>query len=202
MRRRVGVRHDVGVTATFPTAAKGQLGYDVDEVDAFLAEARRAYTSAADPAAHGDEVPAAVDAGVIRRTAFTMKKGGYSTKHVDAALERLEDAFASRERERALAAGGETEWYRDARSTAEQLVARFDRPEGHRFDRVGRLTQGYHPDDVDRLVRRLQAYFTAGQPLSIDDVRSSVFRAKRGGYREAQVDHVLDAVVDVMLAVR
>jgi len=198
MRREVGVRHDVRVTATFPTAAKGQLGYDVDEVDAFLAEARRAYTSGAEA---GDD-DASVDATRIRRTAFTMRKGGYSTKHVDAALERLEDAFASRERERALAGGGEADWYSGARGTAEQLVARFERPQGHRFDRVGLLTQGYHPADVDRLVRRLQAYFTAGQPLSIDDVRSSVFRAKRGGYREAQVDHVLDAVVDVMLAVR
>jgi len=190
------VRHDVRVTATFPSAAKGQLGYDVDEVDAFLAEARRAYT--ADEAAGGE----AVDAASIRRTAFTMRKGGYSPKHVDAALERLEDAFASRERDRALASGSEAEWYGDARSVAEQLVARFERPEGHRFDRVAFLTQGYHPEDVDRLVRRLQAYFTAGRPLSIDDVRSSVFRAKRGGYREAQVDLVLDAVVDVMLAVR
>ncbi|GAB2974275.1 DivIVA domain-containing protein [Frigoribacterium salinisoli] len=190
------------MTATFPTAAKGQLGYDVEEVDAFLAEARRAYTSGAEVGDDAGADGASVDATRIRRTAFTMRKGGYSTKHVDAALERLEDAFASRERERALAGGGEADWYSGARGVAEQLVARFDRPQGHRFDRVGLLTQGYHPDDVDRLVRRLQAYFTAGQPLSIDDVRSSVFRAKRGGYREAQVDHVLDAVVDVMLAVR
>jgi len=39
---------------------------------------------------------------IIRTTAFAMQKGGYSTSHVDAALERLEDAFASRERDRAF----------------------------------------------------------------------------------------------------
>ena len=81
-------------------------------------------------------------------------------------------------------------------------MARLDRPLGHRFDRVSVLTVGYHPKDVDRLARRLQGYFTDGKALSIDDVRGAVFRARRGGYREAQVDVLLDAVVDVMLAVR
>ena len=188
------VRHDGRVSAPFPTAAKGQYGYDVDEVDEFLAEARRAYT--------GGDGSSPVDAARIRRTAFTLRRRGYSTSHVDAALERLEDAFAGRERDRVVAAEGEGAWYGDARGTAEALVARFERDEGRRFQRVGRLTQGYHRGDVDDLVGRLQGYFTAGRPLSIDDVRASVFRAQRGGYREAQVDHVLDTVVDVMLAVR
>ncbi|WP_123355037.1 DivIVA domain-containing protein [Frigoribacterium sp. PhB160] len=184
----------VAVSTPFPLSPQGQLGYDSTEVDAFLARARSAYA-----AAPGEGGLTSAD---IRRTAFAMTKSGYSTGHVDAALERLEDAFAERERERARRQAGDDEWYGGARQTAEEIVARLDRPEGHRFDRVGFLTAGYHPRDVDRLVRRLQGYFSDGRALSIDDVRGSVFRAKRGGYREAQVDVVLDAVVDVMLAVR
>ena len=77
---------------TFPRARKGRLGYDLDEVEDFLEDARRAYTT---------ESPdvSIVTADTIRTTAFAMRKGGYSTTHVDAALERLEDAFAARERE-------------------------------------------------------------------------------------------------------
>ncbi|WP_423918072.1 DivIVA domain-containing protein [Frigoribacterium sp. 2-23] len=185
----------VPVSSTFPKAPRGQRGYDMTEVDAFLSDARRAYTGEGG-------VGESMDSAFIRRTAFTMRKDGYSTAHVDSALERLEDAFANREREKALSSGAETAWYGDARGDAEAIVARLDRPAGHRFDRVSFLTTGYHPRDVDRLVKRLQGYFTEGKPLSIDDVRSSVFRARRGGYREAQVDVLLDGVVDVMLAVR
>ena len=181
------------VSKTFPAAPKGQRGYDVSEVETFLAEARAAYTGGAD---------SSIDSAHIRRTAFAMKKGGYSTAHVDQALERLEDAFASRERERSVGEAGDEGWFSEARTTAEQIVARLDRQPGQRFDRVSVLTVGYHPKDVDRLARRLQGYFTDGKALSIDEVRGSVFRAKRGGYRESQVDLVLDAVVDVMLAVR
>lgn len=184
----------VRVSTTFPLAPTGQRGYDESEVDAFLAEARAAYAAA--PGEGG------VDSARIRRTAFAMTKGGYSTAHVDAALERLEDAFASRERERARTTRGDDSWLGDARSTAEEIVARLDRPQGHRFDRVSIFTPGYHRGDVDRLARRLQGYFSDGRALSIDDVRGAVFRPQRGGYREAQVDLVLDAVVDVMLAVR
>lgn len=186
------------VKTTFPIAPQGQLGYDVDEVESFLATARAAYSGGAS----GGRAASHVDSTRIRRTAFTMAKGGYSTAHVDAALERLEDAFASREKEQSASGSADATWLADARTTAEEIVARLDRPVGHRFDRVGFLTVGYHPADVDRLVRRLQGYFGDGRALSIDDVRASVFRPKRGGYREAQVDVVLDAVVDVMLAVR
>jgi DivIVA domain-containing protein len=183
----------VAVSSTFPIVPKGKRGYDVDEVDAFLDEARKAYAG---------DASLGIDSARIRRTAFALIKNGYSTAHVDAALERLEDAFASRERERAVSAGSESTWFSAARSGAEDIVARLERPQGHRFDRVSILTTGYHPRDVDRLTRRLHGYFTDGRPLSIDDVRASVFRAKRGGYRESQVDLLLDTVVDVMLAVR
>ena len=38
--------------------------------------------------------------------------------------------------------------------------------------------------------------------MSVDQVRTAVFRTKKRGYNETQVDLLLDAVIDVMLAVR
>ena len=168
-------------------------GYDVKQVEAFLLDARETYAGS---------TTGSVTAEKIRRTAFAMVKGGYAPEQVDLALERLEDAFATRERERVLRDTGDDTWFSGARATAEALVSRLERPVGHRFDRVSWLSPGYHPKDVDQLVTRLKGYFSEGRALSIEEVRTSVFRAKRGGYREAQVDLVLDSVVDVMLAVR
>lgn len=182
------------MSSTFPKVTGSQRGYDVDEVETFLQDARRTYS--------GDPEAKPIDAESIRHTAFTMAKHGYSPQHVDSALERLEDAFAIRERERALRATGDDSWFAEARAMAEAIVTRLERPEGHRFDRAGLLTTGYHPADVDQLVTALKGYFSEGRALSIEDVRTSVFRPRRGGYREAQVDLVLDSVVDVMLAVR
>ncbi|HEV7950477.1 MAG TPA: DivIVA domain-containing protein [Glaciihabitans sp.] len=183
------------MSTTFPRTRRSKLGYSVDQVEDFLEEARHAYA-----AEHGG--PTIVSAESIRRTAFDMQKGGYSTSHVDAALERLEDAFAVRERDRSFATSGDAAWYARARETAQAVLDRLDRPEGHRFDRNGALTNGYHPKDVDAFGDRLTGYFQDGTPMSVDEVRGVTFRLKRGGYSEAQVDLVLDAVVDVMLAVR
>lgn len=179
--------------ATFPTTKRSRRGYDADEVDAFLAQARRAY----------DGVPGErLRASDIRTAAFGMTRGGYDPGSVDAALERLEDAFAARERDEVRARDGEARWYSDARTAAKSILGRLHRVDGARFDRVGALTQGYSRKEVDRFASRLRRYFEDGKPMSVDEVRTVVFRPQRGGYREAQVDSMLDAVTEVMLAVR
>lgn len=183
------------MSTTFPRTRRSKLGYSVDQVEDFLEEARRAYTAAADQ-------PNVLDADNIRIMAFAMQKGGYSTNHVDAALERLEDAFASRERERAMAREGDAAWYSKARSSAQTILDRLARDESHRFSRVGPLTTGYHPKDVDEFADRMVGYFQHGKALSVDQVRTVVFRSVKRGYNEQQVDLLLDAVIDVMLAVR
>lgn len=181
--------------STFPTNRKSKLGYDIRQVDDFLNRARDAYNgSAADPHA--------LRAADIRHTAFAMQRGGYSTGHVDAALERLEDAFAAREHEDAKAAAGEQEWLQEARTTAQVIINRLGRPDGQKFARAGVLSQGYNRSDVDRFSARLIRYFQDGKPMSIEEVRTVVFRPQRHGYREVQVDLLLDSVTDVMLAVR
>lgn len=182
--------------STFPRTARSSLGYDPEQVDEFLQTARRAYDS------DDEQSDATLTAADIRHTAFAMTKGGYSTTHVDAALERLEDAFAARERELAQAAAGADGYLEQARTTAQVILNRLARPQGERFDRVSFLTYGYNRADVDRFATRLVRYFQDGRPMSVDEVRTITFRPQHGGYREAQVDLLLDSVTDVMLAVR
>jgi DivIVA domain-containing protein len=183
------------VSTTFPRTRKSQHGYKIDQVEDFLEDARRAYSV-------GPNEPAVVSAAKIREMAFALERGGYSPTHVDAALERLEDAFANRERERAIRERGDEVWYAEARKAASEIMDRLLRPAGQRFNRVGRLVEGYSPKDVDAFAEELIKHFRDGRALSIEEVRTSSFGIKRGGYQEAQVDLLLDAVVHVMLAVR
>ena len=184
------------MATTFPRTRRSQRGYNVGEVEDFLQEARTAYSAPAGS-------PAVVNAKTIRTTAFGFERGGYSTSHVDAALERLEDAFASRERDRAFTPpGGDAAWYSNARATAQEILDRLARPEGHRFSRVSFLTRAYNVKQVDAFADRLVDYFQHGKPMSIDEVRLAAFTASKRGYNEQQVDLLLDNVIDVMLAVR
>ncbi|MDO9395770.1 MAG: DivIVA domain-containing protein [Herbiconiux sp.] len=185
------------MSAPFPRTRNSALGYDMDEVDDFLARARVAYDER--NSASGEYV---LTSEMVRRTAFGMQKGGYSAPAVDAALERLEDAFALRERDQAYRAQGDEAWYAEARGRAAEILARLERPDGEKFASAGFLRIGYHPKDVAAFARALVEYFRAGADVSVADVRTAVFRSRRGGYSEAQVDAVLDGVVDVMLAVR
>ena len=184
------------MSTTFPHTRKSTLGYNVEQVEDFLEEARRAYT------AERADGSSSVTSASIRHVAFAMQKGGYAPAAVDAALERLEDAFAVRERDHVLAERGELEWNQHARATAQVLLDRLSRPEGRRFDRVGILTTGYKTSDVDAFADRLVDYFQHGKPLGINEVRTVAFRPAKRGYSEAQVDLLLDSVVQVMLAVR
>lgn len=195
------------MSTTFPRTSKKTLGYNRKQVEEFLESTRRAYDDSDDSDdARGDGrgagATASLTAADIRHTAFAMQKAGYSPEHVDAALERLEDAFASRERERATHGDGKQAWLESARQTAQVLVNRLGRPDGHRFSRTSILSTGYNRAEVDRFAAKIVTYFQDGESISVDAVRTAVFRPERAGYREAQVDLVLDGVVDVMLAVR
>jgi DivIVA domain-containing protein len=183
------------VSTTFPRTRRSRRGYNVDEVEDFLEDARRAYSQ--------EGGVAVVNAESIRTIAFSMQKGGYSTTHVDAALERLEDAFATRERDRAFAqSGGDAAWYGQARGTAQVILDRLARPAGARFSRVGALTRAYNVKEVDAFADRLVDYFQHGKPMSVDEVRTVAFASTKRGYNETQVDLLLDSVINVMLAVR
>ena len=183
------------MSTTFPRTKNSRRGYNIEQVEDFLEEARRAYST--EP---GE--PVVISAETIRHTAFALQKGGYSPAHVDAALERLEDAFASRERDSARRLAGDEAWFMEARTTAKEVIDRLAKPTGTRFRRASILSDGYNRKQVDGFTDRLAAYFHKGTPMSVDEVRTIAFRPKKGGYQEAQVDLLLDTVVGVMLAVR
>ena len=183
------------VSSTFPRTRNSRRGYDIDQVEDFLEEARTAYSS--EPGAS-----VILDADAIRHTSFALTKGGYSPTHVDAALERLEDAFAGRERDSARAVAGDDAWFNAARRNAREIIDRLARPHGRRFSRVNFLSGGYDRKQVDAFGDTLSDYFLKATPLSVDAVRTIAFRPKRGGYTEVQVDYFLDSVIAVMLSVR
>lgn len=181
--------------ALFPTTRGRTRGYDIGEVNEYIESARRVYS--------GEASDERFTAARIRRAAFTLRRGGYRTAEVDAALERLEDAFATRDREALVArAGGEAAWLEGIEGAAQVLLDRLARPARHRFRTAGILRIGYHFGEVDALADRIVAMLTGQGELDVAEVREAAFRPRRGGYSEAQVDAVLDATVTVMLAAK
>lgn len=189
------MRHNGVVSTTFPLVKRSQRGYRIDEVEEFLEGARAAYS--AEPGS-----PQSLNSDAIRHTAFRLVRGGYSIEHVDRAIERLEDAFAARERESARRELGGDAFNASVRELAREIVERLDRPHGHRFQRASFLSDGYDREQVDAFSNRILGYFRENKALPVDEVRTVAFRPRKGGYREAQVDLLLDAVIRVMLAVK
>ena len=176
----------------FPLATGRTKGYETAAVDAFLAAARDAFE---------DVAQTEMTSTRIRQVAFPLAARGYRVDAVDAALGRIEDAFAAREREQALSRAGARAWVGSSRKLAQEVLDRLSRPRKRRFRRVSALRYGYRIDEVDVVADRIAAYLEAGEPLTVDQVRSVAFRMQRGGYDETQVDAVLDAVIEVILAV-
>ncbi|MCT9001575.1 DivIVA domain-containing protein [Microbacterium memoriense] len=176
----------------FPHTTGRTKGYSPDAVDAFLARARDAFQA---------EDAGEVHAGAIRTVAFPLVRRGYQVAAVDAALGRIEDAFAARERERALSRAGARAWVGQSRQLGQEVLDRLTRPKRHRFARTGLLRYGYRIDEVDLVADRIARFLETGEGVSVEQIRTVAFRMQRRGYNEAQVDAVLDSVVEVMLAV-
>ncbi|QIG40495.1 DivIVA domain-containing protein [Microbacterium sp. 4R-513] len=180
--------------AAFPEASGRTKGYEKRAVDAFLRRAKAAFDDPSDP-------ETALTAADVRRVAFPLVKRGYVISAVDAALGRIEDAFAARERQAVVTRSGAREWVGRTKETAQVVLDRLSRPRGQRFDRVGIMRYGYRLDEVDLVADKIARYLETGDNVTVEQVRAVAFRMQRGGYRETQVDAVLDAVVEVMLAV-
>jgi DivIVA domain-containing protein len=185
------------IPASFERVPRGEYGYNAKQVDQFLQRARVSLetpTAATHPIKSGD----------VRAVSFDPVKGGYSAAVVDAALDRLEDAFARRERDELIAARGEEAWLREIGRLSGILRGRLNRPDGERFRRPSKgKARSYNTVDVDRLCRDLLGYLEEDKPLSVDNVRRAVFRPAVGkdGYEENQVDAFLDRVVELMAAI-
>jgi DivIVA domain-containing protein len=177
----------------FPRVANRAKGYDVHQVDDFFDRARSSYE-----VSHDGSTP--LTSAQIREVSFRLVRGGYSSRHVDDALERLETALAEHERNLAITQYGEHSWLIGARETADEIALRLGRKPRHLFARCSIFDQGYRVRDVDRFAAAILDYVGAGKPMTVSHVRSVTFRAQRGGYREDQVDALLDALVELMLA--
>lgn len=176
----------------FPRATGMSKGYRREQVDGWLNRVETAMRLA-------DGIPT-VSSAEVRRVGFDLVRRGYDVGAVDAHLDRLEELAVAAEAE------GETSTGRlagadGATSDAGRLARDLQAPDGERFAHAPLLTRGYDPRDVDAFVDEvLLPGLTGAAPLpAVDQVRSVVFRGRRGGYDEAAVDDALDAVVDHLL---
>lgn len=180
----------------FPLARRREPGYRADQVDEFLERARNSYEGLAP---EGETLTAAE----VRSTAFGMRRGGYGTRYVDSALDRLEDVFFERERRANIRRGDDEAWWDDTRQLLSEVRGRLTRPPGKRFRRRGILATGYRRSEVD-------AFFD-GVAAALEDrsfgytpteVREIVFHSQWRGYDEGQIDALLDAIVELILSTR
>lgn len=174
---------------TFPTTAAKSLGYEPEQVDRVIAKAREQF---ADPNSK------LVTSDALRGAEFDLVKGGYSISAVDAALDRLDDAFAAREAKALQSQLGDYGLNDYCSRIQEAVLGRCERPKSKRFSGTGVLLRGYSKKQVDALTERVYRHLTAKQPLELDDLRRAVFRSKRGGYAENQVDAFIDKVVELL----
>lgn len=186
---------DNRASAGFDRVGRGDLGYSPKQVEKFMEQARAYLEDPSSPA---------VTSHQVRTVSFDAVRGGFDAGEVDAALDRLEDAFARRERDELIESSGEEAWLREIGRLAGVLRGRLVRPDGERFRRpTSAKAPSYSTQDVDELCVRLLDYLERGSPMSADEVRTAVFRTVTGkdGYEETQVDAFLDRVVELMASI-
>lgn len=174
---------------SFPLAQPDQPGYDKDQVDAFVALARRQYS---------DATQEILTANQLRNTEFDLVHGGYDLTAVDAALDRLEDAFAAREIQRQKLFRGDFAVKDRLERITEIVTGRLERPKRKKFSSVGWLLRGYDRKQVDQLCAQIEEHLKSGSQIHLNVVRRAIFHAKRGGYVESQVDAFIDRVVEIL----
>lgn len=175
------------MTAHFVKTSKRNLGYEPSEVDLLISQARTVFAQA-------DAI--VTDEGFIRNAQFGLVKGGYEIAPVDAALDRLDDAFGLQLARNLIRRSG----YEQARvklaNWRETLLARTKRPIGKSFDKAGFLAKGYHVKQVEITLGNIAAHLEGGAKLTTAQLRDVKFKLVGGGYDEAQVDAFLDRTVD------
>lgn len=173
---------------SFPKQEKG-LGYAPTDVDEFIGRARRQYE---------DPSQLLVSSNLARHATFALVKGGYSIAAVDTAIDRLEDSFAQKEISRQRKEQGDFALDDRLARFIESLQGRIDRPKAKRFSRAKWPLRGYSPKQVDSFCLSLERYLFSNATIVVGDVRGQLFKAKRGGYSENQVDAFLDRAIEVI----
>lgn len=174
---------------SFPLAQPDKPGYAQPQVDAFISLARRQYADSADDI---------LSANQLRNTEFDLVHGGYDLVAVDAAMDRLEDAFSAREIQRQKLFRGDFAVTDRLARISEIVMGRLERPKRKKFSNVGFLLRGYDRKQVDLLCAQIEDHLKAGKLIQLNVVRRAIFKAKRGGYVESQVDAFIDRVVEIL----
>lgn len=174
---------------SFPQAEAKQLGYLPEQVDSFIETARNQFA---------DATQELLTSNQLRNTEFDLVSGGYEITAVDTAMDRLEDAFAAREIQRQKLFRGEFAVNDRLARITEIVRGRLSRPKRQKFASVGFLLRGYDRKQVDALLAQVEQHLNSGTRLQLNVVRRAIFKAKRGGYVESQVDAFIDRVVEIL----
>ena len=174
---------------SFKRSGRRKLGYDIGQVDEFLQTAREQYNNST------KNLISVLD---VRTARFKLVRNGYAISVVDAALEKLEDAFASNEYQRELAKTGYFEFSEDLKEVKEMVAARANRSKGRKFSKRLWPNRGYSVREVDKFCSYLGKMLDTKANLTVKEVRVAIFKSKRGGYAEYQVDAFLEKVVEVL----
>lgn len=178
----------------FPKVGVFSKGYDPAKVDEFLEEAHGYYEQ--------DNLPPEFTSEFIHSATFPLVRGGYDTRHVDRAIDRLEVAYWQRKRAEAIEESGAEEWLNSTYELATTLYPRLSKPHGERFKAPSK-GRGYKRSEVDALLDRVGKYFDGKDALAAKDVRHAAFSQARKSeaYDERVVDVYLDRVISVLQAV-
>lgn len=177
------------MTAHFLHVPTDELGYEPKSVDAVIETARRQF---ADPGSH------VLDASMLRRSQFSLEKGGYRIDSVDAALDRLDDAFAQQEANRILVRKGHQGAQEHLLELKETLLSRTGRGRSKAFTRNSWWLKGYSVRQVDNLLQSVEAALEGKASVAVAQLRQATFSPKWAGYSEAQVDAYLDRLVQYL----
>ena len=175
--------------ANFKRVATDEEGYDPAQVDEMIGLAR---TQFADPSSR------VLRAAVLRTSQFRLVKGGYEIGAVDAALDRLDDAFAANEAKRLLAKRGHQGAQLHLDEMKKLILGRIDRPKSHRFDAASLFHKGYSKRQVDAVADLIAQALNGENELAISYLRQVVFSPRWGGYQENQVDAYIDKAVEFL----
>jgi DivIVA domain-containing protein len=175
------------VTAHFSKTSKKNFGYEPAEVDALVSQARTVFA----------QVDAAItDEGFIRNAQFGLVKGGYEIALVDAALDRLDDAFGLQLARNTIRRSGHEAARDKLAKWRDTLLSRTERGKKSAFDSAGFLAKGYDRKQVDAALGKISAHLAGSAALTTAQLRNLKFKPVSGGYKEAQVDAYLDRAVD------
>lgn len=185
-------------------AGKRKWGYDVEQVDQFLARAHELYDSVEPKLTQRD----------IQRASFDLVKNGYVIAQVDAALSRLERAVVDKHTTWELEHSGRIPFKARSEAMLAALEAHYRRDPKNRFKAGLGKQPSYDRKQVDRLVDQVIAKVSSilgvegAQPtdskklidITAARVSNVIFTQRKGkrGYDERSVDYYLDAAVQLL----